>query len=168
MSRKIGGTLFLLVILAAGYYLFRYEWSNTGYAPEQPIPFSHKLHAGDYKIPCMYCHTNVERSRHATIPAMNVCMNCHSIAGIDKPNIMKLTEVYNSGKPLEWERVHKIPEHVYFSHQWHIRKGFDCAVCHGPVETMERVYQYRALNMGDCVTCHRQNQAPITCNTCHQ
>jgi hypothetical protein len=168
MSRKILGAIYLVAFLAFGYYMFQYHWSNVGYAPEQPIPFSHKIHAGDNNIPCMYCHTNVERSRHATIPAMNICMNCHSVVAIDKPDIVKLTEAYNAGKPLEWERIHKIPDHAYFSHQWHIRKGFDCAVCHGDVAAMERVSQVRKLNMGDCLSCHRENEAPTSCSTCHQ
>jgi hypothetical protein len=143
-------------------------WFNQGYAPEQPIPFSHKLHAGDNHIPCLYCHTNVERSPHATVPALNVCMNCHSVVAVNKPNIQKLTTAYNSGKPIEWVRIHKIPDHARFDHQWHIAKGFDCAVCHGPIATMDRVYQYRRLDMGDCVTCHRENNGPVSCNTCHQ
>ena len=104
----------------------------------------------------MYCHTNVERSAHATIPALNICMNCHSVAAVNKPNIIKLTQAYSQGKPIEWVRIHKIPEFAYFTHQVHIAKGFDCAKCHGPVETMERVYQFRKLNMSDCLTCHRQ------------
>ncbi|MBU0690390.1 cytochrome c family protein [bacterium] len=168
MTKKIIGIILLLIIAGFGYQMFHYQWSNLDYAPEQPIPFSHKLHAGDRNIPCMYCHTNVERSRHATIPSMNICMNCHSVVNVDSTSIIKLTEAYNSGKPLEWQRIHKVPEHAYFSHKWHIRKGFDCAVCHGPVETMDRVYQYRKLNMGDCIQCHRENEAPTSCNTCHQ
>jgi hypothetical protein len=116
----------------------------------------------------MYCHTNVERSRHSTVPAMSVCMNCHSLVAVNKPNIQKLTELYNSGKPIEWERVHELPDFVYFSHQRHIAKGFQCVNCHGPVETMDQVYQFRKLNMGDCLTCHRENQGPTDCNICHQ
>lgn len=168
MSSKVRLLIFVFVVLVAGRLVWVNLWSNRGYAPEQPIPFSHKLHAGDNHIPCLYCHTNAERSRHSTVPALNICMNCHSVVAVNKPNIIKLTQAYAQGKPIEWVRIHKIPEFAYFTHQVHIAKGFDCAICHGPVETMERVYQFRALNMGDCLTCHRQNSGPTSCNTCHQ
>lgn len=168
MSRKVLGLIYTVAILVVGYFTFMWSWSNQGYIPDQPIPFSHKIHAGDNKIPCMYCHSSVERSRHATVPAMNVCMNCHSVVAVDKPNIIKLTEAYNTGKGIQWNRVHSIPDHAIFSHQWHIRKGFDCSECHGPVETMDKIYQFRKLNMGDCVSCHRQHEASTDCNTCHQ
>jgi hypothetical protein len=168
MSRKILGLIYTVAILVFGYYLFMNAWSNQGYSPAQPIPFSHKLHAGDNHIPCMYCHTNVERSRHATVPGLSICMNCHSVVAVNKPNIQKLTEAYNAGTPIEWIKVHDLPDHAFFSHQMHIRKGFDCAECHGPVEAMDQVYQFRKLNMGDCITCHRENGGPTTCSTCHQ
>lgn len=168
MKRKIGALIIVVLILAAAYIGWSDIWSNRGYEPEQPIPYSHKLHAGDYHIPCLYCHTHVERSPHATVPSLNICMNCHGTVAVNKPNIIKLTQAHASGKPIEWVRIHKIPEHAYFSHQRHIAKGFECAECHGPIETMERVYQYRRLDMGDCVTCHRDNGGPTSCNTCHQ
>ena len=168
MSGKLRLFIFVVAVIVVGRLVWVNLWSNRSYAPEQPIPFSHKLHAGDNHIPCLYCHTNAERSRHSTVPALNICMNCHSVVAVNKPNIMKLTEAYTQGKPIEWVRIHKLPEFAYFSHQVHIAKGFDCSRCHGPVETMERVRQFRVLNMGDCVTCHRQNGGPTSCNTCHQ
>jgi len=168
VSRKVLGLLYTVAFLVFGYNLFMWSWSNQGYAPTQPIPFSHKIHAGDNHIPCMYCHSSVENSKHATVPALNVCMNCHSVVAVDKPNIIKLTEAYNTGKPIEWERIHSLPDHAFFSHEWHIRKGFQCVDCHGPVETMDKVYQYRKLNMGDCLQCHRDNGGPTDCNACHQ
>ena len=169
MNRKLLGAVYAVAILAFGYYLWgNVIWSNRGYAPVQPIPFSHKIHAGTNHIPCLYCHTNVERSPHATIPSLNICMNCHSVVAVDKPNIVKLTELYNTGKPLEWVRVHNLPDHAYFSHQAHIAKGFDCAECHGDVARMDVVHQAKRLRMGDCITCHRQNDGPTSCNTCHQ
>jgi len=168
VSRKLRALVFLAAVLVVGYFTWESAWSNRGYAPEQPIPFSHKIHAGDNHIPCLYCHTNAERSAHATIPSLNICMNCHSVVAVNKPGVIKLTQAFNSDQPIEWIRIHKVPEHAYFSHQWHIAKGFDCAECHGPVETMDRLYQFRRLDMGDCVSCHRQNDAPTSCNTCHQ
>jgi hypothetical protein len=165
---KLRATLYVAVICVVIAFAWVHVWSNTGYSPEQPIPFSHKLHAGDNHIPCQYCHVNPERSRYATVPALNICMNCHSVVAVNKPNIMKVTEAYNSGKPIDWIRVYKLPDLVYFNHSRHLAKGFDCSVCHGPVATMARIYQFRRLNMGDCVTCHRQNGGPTTCDTCHQ
>src|SRR3954464_7944797 len=91
--------------------------SNQGYAPEQPIPFSHKLHAGDNKIPCLYCHSAAEKSRHATIPSLNVCMNCHSVVKVDSPYIQQIRKAYSDGKPIEWVRVHELPDYVYFPHK---------------------------------------------------
>ena len=168
MSGRIRGAVFVVAILVVGYFAWVNIWSNRGYQPEQPIPFSHVIHAGTNHIPCLYCHANAERSTQATVPALNVCMNCHSVVAINKPNIIKLTELYNSGKTIEWNRIHDLPDHAYFSHQNHLARGFQCADCHGPVETMDRVYQFRKLNMGDCVSCHRQNNGPTSCNTCHQ
>ncbi|OFZ19621.1 MAG: hypothetical protein A2X94_17420 [Bdellovibrionales bacterium GWB1_55_8] len=162
--------------------------SNQGYAPEQPIPFSHKIMAGDFKIPCLYCHTGADKSRHAVVPAMNVCLNCHSVVKADSPFIQKLKQVYADGKALEWVRVHELPDFVYFSHERHVSKGVSCETCHGDVKTMERVVQVAPLTMGWCLDCHRGATTPpevlarvfprqknpkgpvasTQCNTCHQ
>lgn len=156
---------------------------NDGYQPDQAIPFSHKLHAGQYKIDCRYCHVGVDVSRHSSLPSLNVCMNCHLTVKTDSPWIKKITEAYNKNKPIAWQKVHLLPDHVKFSHFHHIKAGKDCTACHGPVENMEVVYQYKNLSMGWCVNCHRQapndnkvlkdlkekghSQAPINCSTCH-
>lgn len=159
--------LLTLAVLLYGWWELKSVTSPLGYAPEQPLPFSHKLHAGENKIPCLYCHANAERSRHATVPSMNICMGCHQVVATSKPAIVKLTEMYKKGESPEWIRVHSVPDFGYFSHRWHVAKGIACQTCHGPVEQMERVVQSRLLKMGDCVTCHRQNNAPTDCNTCH-
>ena len=142
---------------------------NQGYKPDQPIPFSHKLHAGDYKINCKYCHSAVDVSRHATVPPLNVCMNCHITVKVDSPWIQQITEAYNSGKGIAWNKVHLLPDFVKFSHAPHIKAGKDCTACHGNVQTMEKVSQVQSLSMGFCVNCHRQpeNHAPTNCSTCH-
>jgi len=153
-------------------------WSigdNTGYAPEQPIPFNHKLHAGDLKVPCMYCHAGVNKSRSATIPSMNICMNCHSVVATDRPNVQKLRDLYEKGEVFEWVKVHDLPDFVFFNHQRHISRGVKCEKCHGPVEKMTRVKQVESLKMGWCVECHRSEvdekgekyNAPIGCEACH-
>lgn len=139
-----------------------------GYAPEQPIPFNHKKHAGDNHIPCLYCHAQADNSRHATVPSMNICMNCHSVVRTDSPLIQKLTETYKSGEAFEWVKVHDLPDFVYFSHKRHLAKEIDCAECHGDVASMTRIKQVKPLNMGFCVDCHRKKEAPQDCYVCHQ
>lgn len=142
---------------------------NKGYEPEQPIPFDHSLHAGTYQIKCQYCHTNAEYSRHATVPSLNVCMNCHVAVKTDSPWIKKLREHYEAGVSIPWVKVHLLPDFVQFNHSPHIKKGVACQTCHGPVENMSKVQQFTDLSMGWCVNCHRkpENNAPTNCSTCH-
>lgn len=142
---------------------------NDGYRPKQPIPFSHRVHAGDNKIPCMYCHTGADKSKHAAVPAMNVCMNCHLTVAVTSPWIQQLSKAYENNTAIEWKKVHLLPDFVRFSHQPHVDKGVACQECHGPVEEMDVVSQHSDLSMGWCVNCHRkpENNAPINCSTCH-
>lgn len=166
VKTKIG--LFVILVVVYGLWRLSAETNNNvGYAPQQPLAFSHKIHSGDNKIGCLYCHTNAERSPFATVPTMNICMGCHNVVATGKPEVVKLRQEYEAGRPIEWIRIHDMPDFVYFTHQQHLAKGIECQTCHGPVETMERVYQARRLNMGDCVSCHRQNNAPTSCITCH-
>lgn len=135
---------------------------NQGYAPEQPVAFSHKLHAGDNKIACQYCHYGVEKSKHAGIPAVGVCLNCHNVIRRDSPEIAKLKKAFDSGEAIAWVRVHKLPDFVYFSHQRHVAGGkIACQSCHGEVQEMERLQQHSSLNMGWCVNCHRDTQVDV-------
>lgn len=160
------------------FYISRPERDGIGYAPEQPINFSHKLHAGDMQIDCQYCHTGVEETRHASVPSVNICMNCHKVAKKDSPEIIKLTEYYENGVPLPWKRVHKIPDYAYFNHSIHVNKGIECADCHGNVEQMEKITQVRGWTMAACLDCHREphkrvtkiklEPAPTDCWTCHR
>lgn len=144
---------------------------NKGYSPEQPIPFSHALHVGTHKIQCQYCHNQVERSKSSNIPALSTCMNCHQqVAGNQQADsIKKLRDAYADNKPIEWVKIHMLPDHVQFNHQAHVVKGVSCQTCHGEIEKMEKVFQYSDLSMGWCVNCHRQpeNNAPLNCTTCH-
>lgn len=128
---------------------------HQGYAPEQPIAFSHKLHAGDSKIACLYCHFGARTSRHAGIPPLNVCMNCHSMLTKQTVEIEKLKEAVQRGQAIAWTKVHNLPDFVYFDHSQHVTGGVACASCHGPVETMTRVRQDASLTMGWCLDCHR-------------
>lgn len=142
---------------------------HDGYKPVQPVAFSHKLHAGQYKINCQYCHVGVERGKSATIPSANICMNCHNHIEegpkYGKKEIAKVREAYEKNKPIEWVKVHNLPDLVYFNHAQHVKvAGLECQECHGPIEEMEEVYQYSRLTMGWCVNCHRQKEVDINKN----
>lgn len=140
---------------------------QQGYAPKQPIAFSHKLHAGEYEIDCKYCHTGVMVGKSATIPSVNICMNCHRAVKTESPQIQKIwaaadwnSETLTFGpnqKPIEWVRIHNLPDFAYFNHSQHVNvAGVICQTCHGPIETMDVVRQYSLLTMGWCVDCHRK------------
>jgi hypothetical protein len=146
------------------------------HSPEQPIAYSHKLHAGELKIDCRYCHVAVDQGRHASIPSVQMCMNCHSGVGKDKDGVIKLTKYWEEQRPVPWVKVHDLPDFVYFDHSRHIKVGFDCDRCHGDLKTMERVRVTNAFNMGWCVDCHRNPQlqgrpeltGPTDCMICHR
>jgi hypothetical protein len=130
---------------------------NQGYAPYQPIAFPHKVHAGDNKIPCLYCHYAARTSRHAGIPPVSVCMNCHNLLEKQTVEIEKLKEAAQERRPIRWVKVHNLPDFVYFNHSQHVLSGVACQRCHGPVERMERVQQVAPLTMGWCLECHREH-----------
>src|SRR5262245_37995486 len=125
--------------------------------PVQPINFSHRIHAGQNQMDCKYCHYGAASSPWANIPAVSTCMGCHKIVATDKPEIVKLTGYFDRGEQVPWVKVHWLPDHVKFNHKRHVRAGFACQQCHGPVQEMDRVYQYSSLKMGWCGTCHRQH-----------
>lgn len=138
---------------------------QQGYAPTQPIAYSHELHAGQYEIPCQYCHTGVEIGKSANIPSANICMNCHmhiqNVGGKEgvSPEIAKLYDAYDNNRPIEWVRIHNLPDLAYFNHSQHVAVGgIECQTCHGPIEEMEVVYQHSALTMGWCIDCHRNTE----------
>ncbi len=162
MNRKLMAlacTMLVLGGLAAGGYVTWEIWAvgiNQGYAPEQPIDFSHKLHAGENEVPCLYCHSGAERSRHAGIPAVNVCMNCHSVLERETRGIQNFKEAVAQGRPIEWVKIHNLPDFVYFNHSQHVRAGgVACQECHGPVEELDLMRQEAPLTMGWCLDCHR-------------
>ncbi len=130
---------------------------HQGYTPEQPIAFPHKIHAGDNKIACLYCHSAARTSRHAGIPAASVCMNCHSMLEKQTIEIEKLREAIQLGRSIAWVTVHKLPDFVYFNHSQHVLSGVPCQNCHGAVEEMDRVSQVSPLTMGWCLSCHREH-----------
>lgn len=200
----LAASLLLLGARLAGYHV---PGNQQGYAPRQPIAFSHRLHAGELKITCLYCHSGAERSPHAGFPAVTTCMNCHRFAmasaeatrseielarsegrppqRIVAPELQTLYDAlglneqlqpdpHKKLRPIPWVKVHNLPAYTRFDHRAHTSAGVECASCHGPVETMERVRQVSDLSMGWCVSCHREQvrtagkPATLTdCVTCH-
>ncbi len=142
------------VTLAVGYY-FTPKYTRVGYEPSQPVPFSHKIHAGQLGMDCRYCHSFVEESGHANVPATQTCWNCHQHVKKDSPNLAKVAESITSGKPLEWVKVHKVPDYAYFNHSVHVNRGVSCVECHGRVDQMTVVKHDQPLSMGWCLECHR-------------
>jgi len=131
--------------------------NQQGYMPEQPIAYSHALHAGLYKMDCQYCHTGAEKSRHAGVPPSSVCMNCHNQVRLDSPDVQKLANYVENKQPIPWVRIHRLPDHAFFDHSSHVvAGGLECQECHGPVETMVRVWQQETMSMGWCLDCHRR------------
>lgn len=196
--------------LAGSARIYHLVDNQEDYEPEQPIAFSHRLHAGELAINCQYCHFGAEQSRHAGIPATDICMNCHKFvtatAGalkVEETNATEesraaqpvisdeLAKIYGAlglddnrepdqskaSMPVEWIKVHNLPDYVYFDHRAHITVGVACQKCHGNIEAMERVRQVENLSMGWCVNCHRQANeigvqgnpvhASTDCTTCH-
>ena len=142
---------------------------QTDYAPDQPIKFSHQIHAGENDIDCKYCHTTVEQGKSAGIPASNLCMNCHVLiregTNSGKCEIAKIVNASETGKPIEWIRIHNLPDHVFFSHAIHVGSGkLDCTQCHGDVANMDIMKQHSDLSMGWCVNCHRETKVQFTEN----
>ena len=157
-SSKVVIPLLVLAVLGAGAWAFFDTFSNVGYAPKQPVAFSHKLHAGTRKIPCLYCHSSAEKSGVAGVPASSICMNCHQQIRKDAPDIQMVARSVAESRPIEWVRVHNLPNHVAFNHSRHVSAGIRCQLCHGPVETMDRIEQFDTLSMGMCVSCHRTHR----------
>ena len=156
------------LLYEAGTALGRQE----SYEPDQPIKFSHVVHAGDNQIHCQYCHTTVTTSKQAGIPDVSICWNCHAIVRegtySGKHQINKIVEAWESGTPVQWIRVHNLQDHVFFSHAQHVEVGkIECSTCHGAIEEMDRVKQVSDLSMGWCVNCHRDEEATLDCAACH-
>jgi len=157
-------------------------WDPDAPGPLQPIPFSHKHHAGDFEIECLYCHSGTDRARYAGVPSVELCMGCHSAfpAEYDELEGIKiLKEHWKEKKPIEWKQIHRLPEHAKFRHNRHVQADIECQTCHGPVEEIEKLYLVpdtnagpsllptKKLEMGWCINCHRENGVSQDCLTCH-
>ncbi len=166
MSWSTWFALFIVLSLAIGTGMAFFH--TPPLPPDQPVTFSHKLHTGDNKIPCLYCHVNARRSAVAGIPSVQRCMGCHKITAAAKSEVIKLKGYWDRKEPISWTKVTRMPDFVSFEHWPHVRAGLSCQNCHGPVETMEQMYQVKELTMKECVACHRERHASIDCVICHK
>lgn len=175
--------IFSAIALVPRIAALRLPGDHTGFEPVQPIAFSHRSHAGELGLSCLYCHSAAERSRNAGVPAASTCMNCHKFITAPRsevraeeelakkegrkprpvvsPELQKLYTALQTSQPIAWTRIHQLPDFVAFDHRPHVAAGLECQKCHGAVETMERVRQVSTLNMGWCVNCHRGRDGTI-------
>ncbi len=159
----------VLVIMMMGllvYGLLFYARPRMG--DEQPIPFSHRVHANDKKISCFFCHPESMSTARAGIPPLETCMLCHARIAVTYPPIQNLRKHYFDNTPVLWQRVHILPEFVYFDHSMHIHRQIDCSVCHGNVPRMDRIVLQQKLKMGFCIGCHKENRVTHDCFVCHR
>jgi hypothetical protein len=148
----LGGAAYVPTVVTYG---FSSQATDVGYAPIQPIAYSHALHAGQLGIDCRYCHSTVEQAGFAAIPSTQVCMNCHTNVRSTSEKLKPLMQSWQTGQPVEWVKVHDLPDFAYFNHSAHVNSGVGCISCHGRVDTMEVVYQHERLSMSWCLECHR-------------
>ena len=137
------------------------KYLNMGYQPDQPVAYSHKLHAGDLGLDCRYCHTTVETSPRANVPPTATCMNCHKVVKADSELLAVVRDSHDSKKPIEWIKVYQLPGYAYFNHGSHVNAGVGCMSCHGNVAEMEVVAIAKPMSMGWCLDCHRQPESHL-------
>ena len=148
-----------IAAVAGAWYYFSPEYTDVGYAPDQPVPYSHKLHAGELGIDCRYCHNTVEQGHRAAVPPTSTCMNCHKVVKTDSPALEPIRNAAeNPDDPVEWTRVHLLPDYAYFDHSVHMAASVGCVACHGRVDQMVTVHQVEPLSMGFCLKCHKDPQ----------
>ena len=174
----IGGVFAIVFV----WYYFSPEFTDVGYAPEQPVEYSHQLHVGELGLDCQYCHTNVKNTEHSNIPATQTCMNCHRQIRPESLKLLPVRESWITGESIEWIKVHKLPDFAKFSHAIHTNTGVGCETCHGRIDEMEVVAQSEPLSMSWCLDCHRQEPTEVTsqvyrnlghrgpthCSACHR
>ena len=160
---SIFGVLLVIILLAAvaGAVNRSSYVTQAGVVLEQPVQFSHKHHVGSLGIDCRFCHTSVEDSSFAGIPPTKTCMTCHSQVWADSPALAPVRESFATGAPIQWTRVHDLPDYAYFNHSIHLNKGVACVTCHGPVDQMPLMWRANSLHMEWCLDCHRRPEAFI-------
>jgi hypothetical protein len=154
----LAGTVFLVLLVTALTVFARTTNNRVGVPVEQPVDFAHSLHAGSLGLDCRYCHSTVETTSFATIPSTETCMTCHSQVRVGAPQLAVVQESWDSGRPIAWNRVHAMPDFVYFDHSIHVNKGVGCSTCHGAVDEMAGMWKNEPMTMGWCLECHREPQ----------
>jgi hypothetical protein len=161
----VGGLVAAVLAVGGVWYFFSPKFTDAGYQPYQPVPYSHRLHAGEMGIDCRYCHASVEVSSVANVPPTAVCMNCHRLVKRDSPLLAPIRDSAQNGHPMRWVRVHHLPDYAYFNHKVHLAGGIGCVTCHGRIDTMDVVTQMQPLSMSWCLDCHRNpgpNRRPVS------
>ena len=168
----LGGLLFLVVV--GGWYYLTPDFYEIGYQPEQPVSFNHQIHVAQLGIDCRYCHSQVEQGHHSNVPSTQVCMSCHAgegdVAYLNRelwaahkinPNLVNLRASYETGEPIRWRRIHKVPEYAHFNHAVHVNAGVSCYSCHGRMDQQVVAHQVHSLSMGWCLDCHRNPEEHV-------
>lgn len=151
----VGALVAGVAVIGLIWYYFSPEYTDVGYQPEQPVPYSHEVHVGKLGLDCQYCHTNVDKASFANIPSTETCMNCHSQVRTESEQLTNVMESWKTGTPIEWVNVHMLPDYAHFNHSRHVNVGVGCESCHGRVDQMEVVSQTQPLSMSWCLDCHR-------------
>lgn len=155
-----------LIALSTGWQaLAKYVFIDD--APDQPINFSHKKHAGDNQVPCRFCHMYAIKSKVSGVPSVQRCMGCHASIRTDSPEIKKIHKYWNAQEPIPWVKVYDLPDYIYFPHKRHVKGGVKCQECHGEVQNMAKVRRVQHLVMGWCLGCHKERNGPTDCWECH-
>lgn len=160
-------SLLLVILLLAGFGWLGFYVSSSpfvtevGVAKAQAVPYSHQLHVGQLGLDCRYCHTSVETSNTASIPPTSTCMGCHAQVATDSPALQLVRDSLQNNKPLEWTRVHDLPDYVYFNHSIHVKQGVGCETCHGRIDQMDVVIKTQTMQMSWCLECHRAPEKQI-------
>ena len=137
------------------------KYTRAGYQPVQPVPFSHKIHAGQLGVDCRYCHNGVEKSWFSNLPGASTCMNCHNQVLKDDPRLAIVRQSAEKNTPVPWVQVHIVPDYVYFNHSVHVTRGISCVECHGRVDQMTEVREVKSMSMSFCLDCHRDPASHI-------
>jgi len=161
LQLAMGALIVGAAVTAGAWYYMTPAYANVGYQPIQPVAFSHEIHAGQLGVDCRYCHSAVEKSWYSNVPSASTCMNCHSQVLKDDPKLALVRESFQTGKPIPWIQIHKVPDYVYFNHSVHVNRGVSCVKCHGQINHLDEVRQEKPLSMSFCLDCHRDPAANI-------
>ena len=140
------------------WYYATPKYTRVGYMPTQPVPFQHSLHVSQLGMDCRYCHSFVEVSSHSNVPTTQTCMNCHTAIKSNSPKLQPIRDSWATGQPVEWVRIHRVPDYAYFNHSAHVNRGVSCVNCHGQINHMEVVWQDQPQGMAWCLNCHRNSE----------